>query len=364
MATTFEVLYLGTGPEIDPSEGNVEAEDRGLLDGNTYGSPAAPLAFNAQHILSPVDYSGGTTNMYDTDNTLSNDTFSIDGGPAQTFDAIAIYNATLTYTDGTPSATITAVVLQDTAGNLYLAPETSANSDHAALTAAPIESLTLNSATSFTGRLMADREFADFLCYAAGTQIQTARGEVPVETLTPGDQVVTLDHGVQTVRWTRASVQPLETVAQDGRPVLIGSGAFGPDIPDRDLAVSPQHGMLVGGQRQLHPLFDEEQLVPAKALTALRKIRHMNGRRRVEWVHFACDRHEIVRANGCWSESLLLGAMALRTMTLMERLSVAKLFGPGDASDGALNGPPARNKRRVAAVRREIRNAQHLSARP
>ena len=99
MATTFEVLYLGIGPRIDDVEGNNLSENDSVLVGQTYGSSSEPLAFGAQSTLSPVDFSGGTTNMYDVDNTLSYDTFSIDGGPPQTLDGLAVYNATITDTD-------------------------------------------------------------------------------------------------------------------------------------------------------------------------------------------------------------------------------------------------------------------------
>ena len=358
MATTFEVLYLGTGPEIDTTEGNVLAENASALVGNTYGSASTPLGFNAQHTLSPVDYSGGTTDMYDIDNTLSNDTFSIDGGPAQTFDGLAVYNATLTYTDGTPSATITAVVFQDTAGNLYLAPESSANADYTAMTAAPIESITLDSISPISsGRLLADRQDTDFLCFGAGTLILTDQGDVPVEALAVGDRVVTLDRGVQPIRWIKRSRQPLEHTGADKHPVLIRTGALGPGSPSRDLVVSPQHRILVGAKRQLLDAFTAEALAPAKALCALRHVRHITGKQRIDWVHFACDRHEVVCANGCWSESLLLGAMALRALSPKERRTVAQLFEAQRSGREALNGPAARHLLRVGEVQRVLRKA-------
>ena len=360
MATTFEVLYLGSGPEIDTTEGNVLSEDANLLLGNTCGSAGAPLGFGSQRTLSPISYSGGTTNMYDIDNTLSNDTFSIDGGPAQTFDGLAVYSATLTYTDGTPDATITAVVFQDTAGHLYLAPESSANSDYTAMIAAPVESITLNSLVSISsGRLLADRQFTDFICYAAGTRILTEYGKVPVEKLAPGDRVVTLDRGLQPIRWTNSSEQPLENTAEDKRPVLIEAGALGPSVPKRDLVVSPQHRILIGGQQQLPHLSDTEALASAKTLTSLRRIRHMNGKRQIQWVHFACDRHEVVRANGCWSESLLLGAMALRAMGSEDRQTVARLFEKRKARRAELNGPPARNLLRAEKLRSKIKSRRN-----
>lgn len=52
---------------------------------------------------------------------------------------MALYNAKVTYTDGT-TASVTAVLLQDASGNLFLAPETSANADTAVNEAKAIQS--------------------------------------------------------------------------------------------------------------------------------------------------------------------------------------------------------------------------------
>lgn len=162
MATTFDVFYLGTGPSIDPTEGDSVSENASVLVGLTYGTSSDPLV---NHIgsFSPgsTGYSGGDATRYDTDNNLSNDTFRIDGGADQVVDGLAIYNATITYVDGT-TATITSVVVQDAAGNLYLVPETTYNSDQAALEAAPIRSLTLDSVASNNTSLTADRYAATY----------------------------------------------------------------------------------------------------------------------------------------------------------------------------------------------------------
>lgn len=342
MATTFEVLYLGTGPEIDTVEGNVESENDSALVGMTFGSAEAPLAYGSQRTLSPGDFSGGSSTMYDIDNTLANDTFSIDGGPDQTFDGLAVYNATITYTDGTPPATITATVFQDTAGNIYLAPETTTNADYSAMIAAPIESITLDSIFPTTSnRMLAERQSTDFVCYSSGTKILTEHGEVAVEHLKAGDLVVTLDRGLQPIRWIHTSDHLLKDTAADAKPILIAAGALGSGRPEQDLIVSPQHRILVGGHKQLDAVVETEAFAMAKSLTKLKGIRTMRGKSKVTWIHFACDRHEIVFANGCLSESLLLGPMVVNGFTDAERQEVTGIFGHASAPDAALNGPPA-----------------------
>jgi Ca2+-binding RTX toxin-like protein len=119
-------------------------------------------------MLSAERLSEDDNSTYDVDNGGGYDSFRINGGAPQNFDAVAIYNATITYADGT-TATITAVVFQDVNGNTYLAPEETANADQAALTAKPIQSLTLGSVASNTGDMLANRVAGDFLSSVDGT---------------------------------------------------------------------------------------------------------------------------------------------------------------------------------------------------
>ncbi|WP_417210464.1 Hint domain-containing protein [Antarctobacter sp.] len=199
-----------------------------------------------------------------------------------------------------------------------------------------------------------DPESFQFACFAKGTMIETRDGPRAVETLRAGDLVMTLDHGPQEILWTHSSDQPLENADTQSKPVLIRAGAFGPGRPARDLVVSPQHRILVGGQDQIEGLFGDECLAPAKALVGLHGIRFMKGKRRITWVHFACARHEVVFANGCASESLLLGPMALQPLTPGEQAQVFGTFSAHQTEAEALNGPPARPCLSVGSVRQQI----------
>ncbi len=200
----------------------------------------------------------------------------------------------------------------------------------------------------------ADKNPGTIPCYAPGTMIYTPDGQRAVETLQVGELIRTLDNGPQTIRWVRSGDQPLGEVENDAKPVLITAGALGAGLPMQDMIVSPQHRILVGGGGQLQDRFETEAFAPAKSLTSLPGIRHMKGKRKITWVHFACDRHEIVTANGCLSESLLLGPMVLNGLTSMERQALNNIFGAPPASDAALNGPAARECLMVGAVRRRL----------
>lgn len=197
------------------------------------------------------------------------------------------------------------------------------------------------------------------VCYAPGTLIETPEGPRAVEHLSPGDQVMTLDHGPQPIRWTRSSEHALEQAAVDAKPVLIKAGALGRNLPAQELIVSPHHRILVGAAGQLQPVFDSEAFAPAKSLTSLPGIRQMKGKKRIIWIHFACDQHEIVTANGCLSESLLLGPMVLNGLQPAERRALNGIFGPAPTPDAALNGTSARDCMTVGEARRQIE--KHLS---
>ncbi len=191
-------------------------------------------------------------------------------------------------------------------------------------------------------------------CYAPGTMIDTPDGPRAVETLQVGDLVNTLDHGPQPIRWVRSGDHPLEEVDVDAKPVLIAAGALGKGLPSQDLIVSPQHRMFVGGAGQLDGWFETEAFAPAKSLTKLRGIRHMKGKTKITWIHFACDRHEVVTANGCLSESLLLGPMVVNGLTGAERQELSAIYGVAPMPDAALNGPAARECLKVGEVRRHL----------
>ncbi|MCH9824026.1 MAG: Hint domain-containing protein, partial [Alphaproteobacteria bacterium] len=110
---------------------------------------------------------------------------------------------------------------------------------------------------------------------------------------------------------------------------------------------------------QLQNIFTQEAFASAKSLTGLSGIRHMKGKSQITWVHFACDQHEVVRANGCWTESLLLGPMVVNGLSPAERQALANIFGRRPTPNKILNGPPARSYLSVSAVKQQC--LKHLS---
>lgn len=108
--------------------------------------------------------------------------------------------------------------------------------------------------TSFT--LGFEGEFATFAtshprCFAAGTRLPTARGEIAVEEIRAGDAMPTaLGACWRRVRWVgRRTVEVARHPRPwDVAPVRIRAGAFGPGHPRIDLVLSPDHAVHLSGR--------------------------------------------------------------------------------------------------------------------
>lgn len=157
---------------------------------------------------------------------------------------------------------------------------------------------------------------ANVVCFADGAMIDTLDGSVAVETLKVGDRVLTQDNCSQRVR--RIAARTIEQCELDAnpklRPVIILADALGLGYPNSDLKVSRQHRILVRSRIAERMFGKHEILVPAAKLLELPGVFIDTSATRVTYVHFLCDRHEIVFANGLPSETLLLGAEAEKTI--------------------------------------------------
>ena len=184
----------------------------------------------------------------------------------------------------------------------------------------------LNAAGQVT-RTATFKEIERVICFTPGTGIATMSGQRLVEDLEVGDKVFTRDNGAQEIRWIgRKRITLGEgTLSQKLQPILIRRGALGYGLPERDTLVSPNHRvLLINKQAQLY--FDEnEVLVAAKHLVGMPGIEHWVTSQ-VEYIHFLCDRHEIVLSNGAWTETFLPGDQGMSTLADAQQEEIFRLF--------------------------------------
>ncbi len=172
-------------------------------------------------------------------------------------------------------------------------------------------------------------------CFAAGAMIETARGERAIESLQVGDLVRTADHDYQPIRWIGSSkVAATGSVA----PILIKAGALG---NTRDLKVSPQHRMLLGGWQAEMLFGGDEVLVAAKHLVNDQTILRLEGGE-VHYFHMLFDAHEIVFANGTPSESFHPGQIGWTALAEEARAEILELFPELAMGDFTAYGASAR----------------------
>jgi hypothetical protein len=166
------------------------------------------------------------------------------------------------------------------------------------------------------------------ICFTSGTLIDTPDGPRRVEDLRAGDLVLTADDGPQPIRWIGRRTVSREEMLGDPRlrPVTIAAGAFGATMPARDLMVSRQHRILrTGWACELH--FGElEILIPALKLVNDSTVRLGMPDRDITYVHFLCDRHQIVTAEGLATESFYPSALSLGGVTAEAQAELLLIF--------------------------------------
>ncbi|WP_166416879.1 Hint domain-containing protein [Cochlodiniinecator piscidefendens] len=170
-------------------------------------------------------------------------------------------------------------------------------------------------------------ENINVICFTPGTGILTNKGMIAVEDLCVGDRVLTRDNGMQTLRWVGAKTLNQQSLLQrpNLRPILIKKGSLGDDLPERDMYVSPNHRMLMKDPDNSLLLGDTEVLVAAKHLRARKGVEQV-ATAGVTYIHMLFDRHELVVADGYWTESFHPGHHAMSEMESAQRAEIFEIF--------------------------------------
>lgn len=195
--------------------------------------------------------------------------------------------------------------------------------------ASPFNGVPINQDTTETDNFGAwNSSVVTMPCFVMGTFILGTRGEVAVERLRPGDQVVLAGGGASPVVWIghrrvdcRRHPRP-EMVW----PVRICTGAFADQRPHRDLLLSPDHAVFVDGV-----------LIPVRCLINGATVEQQQPESVMYW-HVELERHDAILAEALPCESFLdtgnrsaftsRGAAVQMHPDFAQRVWEAKSFAP------------------------------------
>lgn len=185
-----------------------------------------------------------------------------------------------------------------------------------------------------------DLDTAAPVCFMAGTHIATPQGEVRIETLSAGDMVVTSDGKTAPVRWigictvVRRFADPMRAL-----PICVRAGALGDESPTRDLFLSPDHAILLGGR-----------LIHAGALVNGASIfRDTSAAETFKYYHIELDDHSLILANGVVAETFVDNVTRMRFDNWEEHVA---LFGEG-LSITEMDLPRAKSARQIPHALRQ-----------
>lgn len=234
-------------------------------------------------------------------------TLDAQGDPSAVF--IFKFGTTLTTAAG-PGASRVLLINGASSCNVYWAVGSSATigtfSEFAGIVMAD-QSITVNTSATVSGRLLAriaavtlDSNLVNtacVVCFVKGTGILTTKGYVRVEDLKVGDDAITVTGGRQVAKpitWIgRLRLQDLQSKPV-ARPICIRKDALAPNVPLKDVFVSPQHGIFIKGK-----LFLARLLVNGGTIFQDARFDA------VDYYHVELAEHHILVADGLCSESFL-----------------------------------------------------------
>ncbi|PTQ75689.1 Hint domain-containing protein [Celeribacter persicus] len=195
---------------------------------------------------------------------------------------------------------------------------------------------------------------AAFNAFARGALIPTVAGPVAIEDLLPGDEVVTVDNGVQQVEWIGSMALDTRGIrspeAHAERLYRITSDTFGLGRPTPDLMLGSGARYLLKTDGLKSWLGTAQAMAPITGMVDGVSVIEVTPISAVRSYHLALGRHSLIRVNGVELESYhpgtaasaqLQGDLRARFMALFPHLDSLGDFGalayprltPGDLSE-------------------------------
>jgi hypothetical protein len=131
-------------------------------------------------------------------------------------------------------------------------------------------------------------------CFLRSTLIQTPKGEVAVEALAIGDEITCANGTIQPIKWIGRRSYLAALVRENAAiaPIRIMAGAIGPNLPRRDLMVSPEHAIFIDGAFVLAGDLVNGQNIVREPMRGL-----------IEYFHIELETEELILAEGLATES-------------------------------------------------------------
>ncbi|MCH4092458.1 Hint domain-containing protein [Acetobacter sp.] len=139
-----------------------------------------------------------------------------------------------------------------------------------------------------------------FACFLADSMILTPQGDVPVQDIRIGDDVISMVNGLPETRkvvWTgvrHASIRADLPDDEAGYPVRILKGALSNNVPWKDMLITSEHCLYLEGR-----------FVPARLLVNGRSIFYDRTITSYDYYHLETEKHSIISADGVLTESYL-----------------------------------------------------------
>lgn len=313
-------IYLGNFPLLDTVNSDFDTESI-IPSGTIYDHTVMQL-------IDVIENDGNGDGAITSDDAFfpTPDSVTYDVGLGSTTQVLAsndTYNVEVTLADNSKIPAFVGIT-QFQNGDLFV--RNSLQLDGQSIQSIEIASLVNNFFSGYQGGSSIDG--ATIVCFTTGTLISTPEGERVIEALGVGDEVLTMDHGAQPIRWIGSrALDAIDLTHQPKlRPVRIRAGVLGESLPERDLMVSPQHRVLVRSKIAERMFDTREVLIPAIKLVALEGIDVAEDVESVTYWHMLFDTHEIVFSDGAPTESLFTGPEALKSLSTAARDEVTALF--------------------------------------
>ncbi|MFC6640255.1 hypothetical protein GV827_19395 [Sulfitobacter sp. JBTF-M27] len=206
----------------------------------------------------------------------------------------------ITLNDGTNTYYMTEVYIAATNSYYYIFqdPAPSLNVEY-----------TVTNVSSPNSTTYAELSEPGIVCFTSGTLIATPQGDCRVEDLQPGDMVMTLDRGAQSILWIgQRRVSWHEMKQRKGmRPFLVRAHTFGPAYLARDTLFPRQHRILITeGMVHHQAVSSAGVLAPVHTLTNVPGIEEQCPPGGVTYFHILTRNHNLLWSNGVATESFLV----------------------------------------------------------